>query len=59
MNMHHYHQYRQWRVAAASCQKQVETEEIPKTIPKVFEEEKRKQELWYEQGQQVVVMEEG
>jgi len=25
----------------------------------VFEEVKRKQELWYEQGEQVVVMEEG
>jgi len=49
MNMHHYHQYREWRVAAASFQRQVEKEEIPKNIPKVCEEEKRKQNLWYEQ----------
>ena len=40
-------------------QRQVEKEKIPKKVTKVFEEEKRKQELWYEQGEQVVVMEEG
>jgi len=40
-------------------QRQVETEKIPKKVTKVFEEVKRKQELWYEQGEQVVVMEEG
>jgi len=57
--MHHYHQYRQWRVVVAVDDRQVEKEEITKNVSKVFEEGTRMQDLWYEQGQQVVVIEEG
>ena len=59
MNTHHYHQYRQWRVAVAVDERQVEKEEIPKKVSNVFEEGNRMQGLWYEQGEQVVVIEEG
>jgi len=59
MNTHHYHQYQQWRVVVAVDERQVEKEEIPKKVSKVFEERTRMQDLWYEQGQQGVVIEEG
>jgi len=55
---HHYHQYQQWRVVVAVDERQVEKEEIPKKVSKVFEERTRMQDLWYEQWQQGVVKEE-